>query len=117
MTELELRLHHDRLRLRWLGQAWVERRVNGSPEDARVALREAIHETQRDQPWWKRWFDRPTVVAVLEPDAQPEAVKSVWLRAMEGQPVKRFLLMHLEHFEEFMALTPQERSLKRVRDD
>ena len=116
MSELELRLHHDLLRLRWQGNGpWIERWVNGSLPDARDGLREATKQILKDQPWWDKWFNRPTMLVVLETDAQPDAIKNVWLRAMQGLPVKHILVMLPEHFKDQINLSPEERKLKRVR--
>jgi hypothetical protein len=118
MSELELRLHHDLLRLRWQGTGpWTERWVNGSLEDARDGLREALKQILKDQPWWDKLFNRPVMLVVLEPDAQPDAIKRIWLQALVGQPVKRSLVMLPKDFEEHITLSPEERKLKRVRGD
>jgi hypothetical protein len=118
MSELELRLHHDLLRLRWQGKGpWIERWVNGTLEDARDGLREALKQILKDQTWWNKLFNRPVMLVVLEPDAQSNAIKSIWLQALERQPVKQSLVMLSKDFEEYISLSPEERKLERVADD
>jgi hypothetical protein len=117
MSELELRLHHDLLRLRWQGKGpWIERWVNGSLEDARDALRSAITQILRDQSWWVRWMNRPSMLVVLEPDAQADAIKSIWMQALERQPVKSSWVMLPEAFEQYFAQSHDQKP-ERLRHD